>query len=139
MQIFPLTTKNRIPDPSEILALEFKGEFRRSEICSVSQTIDIDWSIFLGVLRKSGVSSLTKKAVSDGEVRRPSVVVPRAGCDTAHHSRIERRRFKGSQIGFRSDYGTRCRRPAARQSSDMDSPARSGAYAVSLRDTNSVK
>jgi len=57
-KIFPLTTKNRIPDPSEILALEFKGEFRRSAICSVSQTIDIDWSIFLGVLRKSGVSSL---------------------------------------------------------------------------------
>jgi hypothetical protein len=69
-KIFPLTTKNRIPDPSEILALEFKGEFRRSAICSVSQTIDIGWSIFLGVLRKSGVSSPPKKTVSDGEVRR---------------------------------------------------------------------
>src|SRR5258705_4981909 len=68
--------KNRIPDPSEIFALEFKGEFRRSAICSVSQTIDIDWSIILGVLRKSGVSSLPKKTVSDGEVRRPSVVCP---------------------------------------------------------------
>jgi hypothetical protein len=67
---------HHIPDPSEILALEFKGEFRRSAICSVSQTIDIDWSIFLGVLRKSGVSSLPKKTVSDGEVRRPSVVCP---------------------------------------------------------------
>ena len=33
----------------------------------------------------------------------------------------------------------RRRRPAARQSRDMDSPARSGAYAASLRDTNSVK
>jgi hypothetical protein len=31
------------------------------------------------------------------------------------------------------------RRAAARQSRDMDSPARSGAYAASLRDTNSVK
>src|SRR5437667_12240361 len=60
------------------------------------------------------------------------------GCDTAHHSRIERRRFKRSQLGFRPDYGKRCRRPAARQSRDMDSPARSGAYAASLRDTNSV-
>ena len=36
-------------------------------------------------------------------------------------------------------YGERRRRPAARQSRDMDSPARSGAYAASLRDTNSVK
>ena len=69
MQIFPLTTKNRIPDPSEILALEFKGEFRRSAICLVSKTIDIGWSIFLGVLPKSGVFSLPKKTVSDGEVR----------------------------------------------------------------------
>src|SRR4051812_13031711 len=44
-----------------------------------------------------------------------------------------------SQLGFRPDYGKRCRRPAARQSRDIDSPARSGAYAASLRDTNSVK
>src|SRR5258708_714415 len=101
-------TKNRIPDPSEIPALEFKGEFRRSEICSVSQTIDIDWSIFLGVLRKSGVSSLPKKTVSDREVRRPSVMWPsRASRDTAHHSWIERRRFKRSQLGFRPDDGKR--------------------------------
>jgi hypothetical protein len=33
----------------------------------------------------------------------------------------------------------RRRRPAARQSRDTDSPARSRAYAASLRDTNSVK
>ena len=65
--------KNRILDPSEIFALEFKEEFQRSAICSVSQTIDIDWSIFLGVLRKSGVSSMPKKTVSDGEVRPPVV------------------------------------------------------------------
>ncbi|ESW87697.1 hypothetical protein X772_11580 [Mesorhizobium sp. LSJC280B00] len=38
--------KNRLPDPSEICALEFKGEFRRFKICSVSATIGIDWSIF---------------------------------------------------------------------------------------------
>ena|SRR5437868_2474885 len=38
------------------------------------QTIDIGWSIFLGVLRKSGVSSLPQKTVSDGEVRRLSGV-----------------------------------------------------------------
>jgi hypothetical protein len=46
---------------------QFKGEFRRSAICSISETIDIEWSIFLGVLRKSGVFSLPKKTVSDGE------------------------------------------------------------------------
>jgi len=45
----------------------------------------------------------------------------------------------GSQLGFQPDYGKRRRRPAARQSRDRDSPARSGAYAASLRDTNSVK
>src|SRR5713226_9101510 len=112
MKIFPLTTNNRIPDPSEILALEFKGEFQRSAICSVPMTIDIDWSIFLGVLRKSGGSSLPKKTVSDREVRRPSVMWPsRAGRDTAHHSWIERHRFKRSQLGFRPYYGKRRRRP----------------------------
>jgi len=41
-KIFPLTAKNRIPDPSEVLAPEFKEEFRRSAICSVSKTIDVD-------------------------------------------------------------------------------------------------
>jgi hypothetical protein len=38
--------KNRLPDPSEICALEFKGEFCRFGICTVSATIDINWSIF---------------------------------------------------------------------------------------------
>jgi hypothetical protein len=37
--------KNRLPDPSEICALEFKGKFRGFRICSVSATIDNDWSI----------------------------------------------------------------------------------------------
>jgi len=40
---------------------QFKGEFPRPAICSVSKTIDIGLSIFLGVLRKSGVSSLPKR------------------------------------------------------------------------------
>src|ERR1700722_7020581 len=44
-----------------------------------------------------------------------------------------------AQLGFGPDYGKRRRRPAARQSRDKDSPARSGANAASLRDTNSVK
>jgi hypothetical protein len=33
-------TKNRLADPSEICALEFKEKFRRSAICAVSPTID---------------------------------------------------------------------------------------------------
>jgi hypothetical protein len=45
-KFFLPTMKNRLPDPSEICALEFKGEFRRFKICSVSATIGIDWSIF---------------------------------------------------------------------------------------------
>jgi hypothetical protein len=34
------------PDPPEIWAVEFKEEFRRSAICSVSATIGMNWSIF---------------------------------------------------------------------------------------------
>jgi hypothetical protein len=37
--------KIRLPDLSEIRALEFKGKFRRFGICSVSTAIGIDWSI----------------------------------------------------------------------------------------------
>jgi hypothetical protein len=66
-KFFPRTPKHRSPDPSENRALDFKGEFRRSAICSVSATIDIDWSTFLEVLREGGVSILPKKTVSDGE------------------------------------------------------------------------
>lgn len=40
------TVKNRLLDPAENCALEFKGESRRFGICSVSATIDIDRSIF---------------------------------------------------------------------------------------------
>src|SRR5258707_11175657 len=105
MKIFPMTTKNRIPDPSEILALEFKGEFRRSAICSVSKTIDIGRSIFLGVLRKSGVSSLPKrpsamvKSVAVSSVALAPVAIRR------NIGGFEQRRFKRSQLGFRPDYG----------------------------------
>jgi hypothetical protein len=35
-------TKNRLADPSEICAHEFKEEFRRSAICAVSPTIGIN-------------------------------------------------------------------------------------------------
>jgi hypothetical protein len=39
---FPHATRNRLRNPSEIFALEFKGEFRRFKICSVMPTIGTD-------------------------------------------------------------------------------------------------
>jgi hypothetical protein len=42
---FPTRSKHRALKPSEIRALDFKGEFRRSAICSVSATIGINRSI----------------------------------------------------------------------------------------------
>jgi hypothetical protein len=44
-KFFPRTMKNRLADPSKICALEFKSEFRRSELCPVSGTIGIDRSV----------------------------------------------------------------------------------------------
>jgi hypothetical protein len=38
--------ENRLLDPSKICALEFKGEFRRFKIRSISATIGIDRSDF---------------------------------------------------------------------------------------------
>jgi hypothetical protein len=46
-KFFPCTMKNRLPDPSEIFILEFKGKFRRFGIGTVSATIGIDWLVFL--------------------------------------------------------------------------------------------
>jgi len=70
-QFFQHAAKNRLPNPSKTRPLDFKSEFRRSAICSVSATIGIDWSI-LGIFRENGVARLAqKKTVSDGEpVRR---------------------------------------------------------------------
>jgi hypothetical protein len=45
-KIFQRVTENRLPDPPEIYAFEFEGEFRRFGIPWVSTTIDNDWSIF---------------------------------------------------------------------------------------------
>jgi hypothetical protein len=45
-RIFRRAAKNRLPGPFEIRALDFKQEFRRSAVSSVSATIGIDWSIF---------------------------------------------------------------------------------------------
>jgi hypothetical protein len=60
VKIFPHTTKHRLSDPSKICALEFKGEFRRFGICSVSVTIGVDWSI-LEVSGESDVIGLAEK------------------------------------------------------------------------------
>jgi hypothetical protein len=53
-KLLPRTTKNRLADPSEISALDFKGEFRRFRICSVSGTIGIDRSILARSARMAG-------------------------------------------------------------------------------------
>jgi hypothetical protein len=45
-KFFPRVSKDRLPDPSKICALDSKQEFQRSAICSVSVTIGIDRSIF---------------------------------------------------------------------------------------------
>jgi len=42
----PPAAKNRLTDPSEIRAFDFKGKLRRFKTPSVSATIGIDWSIF---------------------------------------------------------------------------------------------
>jgi hypothetical protein len=52
--------KNRLPEPSEICALELKGEFRRFGICSVSATIGINWSIS-EICGESSVSAWPEK------------------------------------------------------------------------------
>ena len=46
-KFFLRVAKHRLHDPSEIFALDFEREFRKFGICSVSATIEIDWSIFL--------------------------------------------------------------------------------------------
>jgi hypothetical protein len=45
-KFFQYTLKHRAHDPSEICALDFKENFRRFAIWSISPTIGIDWSIF---------------------------------------------------------------------------------------------
>jgi hypothetical protein len=63
-KIFLRTTKNRLVDPSEICALEFKGEIRRLGVCSVSATIGIDRSIFSPKARKLIYAGTLKKTVT---------------------------------------------------------------------------
>jgi hypothetical protein len=63
-QFFSRIPKNRIPDPSENRALEFKWEFRRFGICSVSAAIGINWSIFYVAAATALSARLQKKTVS---------------------------------------------------------------------------
>jgi hypothetical protein len=97
MQFFPLTAKNRPGDPSEIRALEFKGEFRRSAICSISGTIGIDRSIFrhprergiIGIETKNTFSacSLEQQTAQDlvGDRQAAQQSVPLPNCVTSFH------------------------------------------------------
>jgi hypothetical protein len=61
---FPRSPKNRPPDPSKIRALDFKGEFRQSAICSVSATIDIYWSYFYLLAADHAAPTHPQKAVT---------------------------------------------------------------------------
>jgi hypothetical protein len=57
--------KNRLADPSEIYALDFKHEFRRSAIGSVSATIGVDRSIFDIRRRPAVILCSTKNTVTE--------------------------------------------------------------------------
>ncbi|HEY6257042.1 MAG TPA: hypothetical protein VIY51_14750 [Xanthobacteraceae bacterium] len=60
-KVFLHLSKNRIPDPSENRALEFKGEFRRFGICSVSTTIGTNRAIFFSDGRQGIDAAAPKK------------------------------------------------------------------------------
>jgi len=61
---FPHTIKDRSPDPSKIWALEFKLQFRRFEVSSISATIDDDRSIFTSSIPQR-ISHQQRNTVSD--------------------------------------------------------------------------
>jgi hypothetical protein len=54
-------TKNRLTDPSENRALEFKGEFPRFENSLVSATIGINWSICGDVRQNPRIAFIEKR------------------------------------------------------------------------------
>jgi hypothetical protein len=59
-------TKNRLTDPSENRALEFKGEFPRFENSLVSATIGINWSICGDLRQNPRIAFIEKKTVIPG-------------------------------------------------------------------------
>jgi hypothetical protein len=69
----PPMTKNRLLGPSEIRALEFKGEFRRFRFRSVPATIDNDQSISQNP-RKQCAIGLAKKDRQPDQPGSPSVL-----------------------------------------------------------------
>jgi hypothetical protein len=56
--------ENRLADPSEIFALEFKGKIRGIGICSISATIGIDRSIFVILAANCAMGLAEQKTVS---------------------------------------------------------------------------
>jgi hypothetical protein len=60
-KFFPRAPKHRSLDPSKNRALDFNGEFRRSAICWVSRTIDIDRSISAARRENAPCSRLQRK------------------------------------------------------------------------------
>jgi hypothetical protein len=69
VKCFLRETEHGLAELSKILALEIKGAFRRSAICSVSATIGIDWSISRNLPREQHHQLGAKKTVSYGEAR----------------------------------------------------------------------
>jgi hypothetical protein len=61
--------KNRLLDPSEICALDFKREFRRSAISSVSPTIGTNWSILVSSCHCDRIKPNRKNTVSPQQKR----------------------------------------------------------------------
>ncbi len=68
-KFFLHATKNRLSDPSEISALDFKHEFRQFAICSVSQSIGDDRSIFFQLIENVIDTYHGKKTVSRSDHR----------------------------------------------------------------------
>jgi hypothetical protein len=66
--------KNRISDPSEIRALEFKGQFRRPAMCSVLATIDVDRPIFSEILIENDIVGLREKDRQRLNVQSPVIL-----------------------------------------------------------------
>ena len=99
-KFFQRATKNRLADPSENRALDFKHEFRRHAICSISATIGINRSIleFFGCPR--AMCPAGKRPSGSKEkchiVRWPSVRVPSAPPTTSAFWRALSRRWKSS-------------------------------------------
>ncbi len=69
---FRRTVKHRLLDPSENQVLDFKHEFRRSAIGSISATIDSNRSIFSNSSSRQGTTRHRKDTVSFGTNLRPN-------------------------------------------------------------------